>query len=812
MLSQQIELEKEMTQASIDKYRKAVIEAKQNGTFSTTKSATAFLKTILDSFTKAIINYLDNYSKGNAVRSTKAAEIISRLNDPENVAFIASKIILDCIYENDPKQAFCCRIGNALSDEFKMMSCKKKNIAYYKAIQKDLNKRNCKRGRRKNIITGVFKKRIKLQLDKWDETDKAQAGQVLLQLFIESTGCIKFVDVYKKGKHYKYLQPTKELDEWLKKTDSFFEVMQPFYLPMVCKPKPWTGIFEGGYISPYLRKNKVIKNSDKNYLEKLNGTDLKKVYTAINILQETPWKINEKILDAVNILWSKGEPVASLPSRDDTPIQKFPFEGCDKQEYTKDEIEKIKQWKLETYLTHKSNVQKRSLRILTTKLLYIANRFKNYAKIYFPHQMDFRGRLYPIPPLLNPQGDDLAKGLLLFAEGKKLNAENVKWLEIHGANVYGIDKVSFQDRIKWVHSHIQEIKECANNPIEYRFWADADKPFQFLAFCMEYVDFLSNPNNFITCLPVRLDGTCNGLQHYSALFRDEVGGRAVNLIDSDKPNDIYATIADRLQEKLKSMADINAYRWLQLGITRKLTKRPVMVLPYGGTLLSCRGYIQEYLTENYSLEFLQNHFKLDKDPENNCFKASNWLAKYLWESIKETVKSAVLGMDYFKALARLVNKAQPFIEWMTPMGLLVRQGYKNRKKTEISTELFGKIIKTTITKQTNDVAKVKQINGICPNFIHSLDAAVLMLYLIKAHKEGIKSFTSVHDCYGTLAPDSELSSKILREAFVEIYKRPILDDFEYDLIGELNLESVPERPEIGILDINEVLKSTYFFN
>ncbi len=104
-----------------------------------------------------------------------------------------------------------------------------------------------------------------------------------------------------------------------------------------------------------------------------------------------------------------------------------------------------------------------------------------------------------------------------------------------------------------------------------------------------------------------MDGTCNGLQHYSALLRDEKGGAAVNLINSDKPSDIYAKVAEKLEEKLNKIRQSKipedaekATKWINLGINRKLTKRPVMVLPYGGTMLSCREYIEEYLTDNYS--------------------------------------------------------------------------------------------------------------------------------------------------------------------------------------------------------------------
>jgi DNA-directed RNA polymerase len=61
-----------------------------------------------------------------------------------------------------------------------------------------------------------------------------------------------------------------------------------------------------------------------------------------------------------------------------------------------------------------------SLRCDFTLKLNVARSFRDISKIYFPHNIDFRGRLYPIPPHLNHMGADISRGLLLFAEGKKL--------------------------------------------------------------------------------------------------------------------------------------------------------------------------------------------------------------------------------------------------------------------------------------------------------------------------------------------------------------------------------------------------------
>jgi DNA-directed RNA polymerase len=37
---------------------------------------------------------------------------------------------------------------------------------------------------------------------------------------------------------------------------------------------------------------------------------------------------------------------------------------------------------------------------------------------------------------------------------------------------------------------------------------------------------------FVSHLPVAFDGSCNGLQNYSMMLRDEVGGAATNLVPS----------------------------------------------------------------------------------------------------------------------------------------------------------------------------------------------------------------------------------------------------------------------------------------
>jgi DNA-directed RNA polymerase len=85
---------------------------------------------------------------------------------------------------------------------------------------------------------------------------------------------------------------------------------------------------------------------------------------------------------------------------------------------------------------------------------------------YLPHNLDFRGRAYPLVPHLNHMGDDLSRGLLLFGETKPLGERGLRWLKVHLSNLYGYDKATFEERVEFVHKHLDDIFDSAENPLD----------------------------------------------------------------------------------------------------------------------------------------------------------------------------------------------------------------------------------------------------------------------------------------------------------------------------------------------------------
>ena len=53
-------------------------------------------------------------------------------------------------------------------------------------------------------------------------------------------------------------------------------------------------------------------------------------------------------------------------------------------------------------------------------------------------------------------------------------------------------------------------------------------------------------------LPIHQDGSCNGLQHYAALGRDEAGAIAVNVKPSVRPQDVYTGVLNIVLVKIES--------------------------------------------------------------------------------------------------------------------------------------------------------------------------------------------------------------------------------------------------------------------
>lgn len=549
------------------------------------------------------------------------------------------------------------------------------------------------------------------------------------------------------------------------------------------------------------------------YLNRLSKHDMSLEYKCLNGLQDTAWKINVPVFEVIRKVWDSGESWGDLPAKHNLPLEEYPF-SVSPQELSDEDKIRFKAWSRRRGAVHIFNAQTMSKRVQVERSLQMAEEFIKYPEFYYIWQSDFRGRKYPMSSFMTPQSADYSKALLTFAKGVPINnKEELMWLLIHGANVYGNDKVPITERVNWAWNNVENVKATAADPLGFRWWTEFDKPFQGLAWIFEFNGFLEHGYGFPSHLPCQADGSANGLQHLSAMLRDERGGKAVNLLPLEKPADIYQDVANETiasvkadltnEDKEKAML---AKLWLEFGIDRSITKRPVMITPYSGTQHACRAYIEETVRDKVA--------KGKRDVfGDHLFKATVYLASYVWDAIAGVIISARTAMDFIKDLSMKYTEAGVHMEWITPTGFLVQQQYFDQSDHMIKSKIDGNIIKLKMSKEIPDTVNRKRTRlGSSPNFIHSMDASALTFTVNACLDEGIDSFAMVHDSFGTHSANMIKMSDILREEFVKMYIcHDVLKELRDHASNVLGTTDLPELPVKGNLNIADVMGSDYFF-
>jgi DNA-directed RNA polymerase len=291
------------------------------------------------------------------------------------------------------------------------------------------------------------------------------------------------------------------------------------------------------------------------------------------------------------------------------------------------------------------------------------------------------------------------------------------------------------------------------------------------------------------------------------MMRDEVGGKATNLIDDEKPNDVYAIVAQRVIEKLKLRTDELSKKWLAYGIDRKICKKPVMCLPYSLTRYSCRMYLAEHVNQQLNERNISHNFGDD------LFEATRYLTPIVWESIYETIQGARDIMKFLKTVSSLVSSENLPINWTTPLNFPVQMACYSMQSKRVKTKMGESILMLSYQQETQKIDKRKTSQSICANFIHSLDASVLQLAVVKAHQAGIDNFSVIHDSFGVVAPDTQIMAKAIRDSFCEIYSKDVLKNWADEMFAMLsakNQRKFPTIPSKGNLDLEAVKNSKFF--
>lgn len=635
-----------------------------------------------------------------------------------------------------------------------------------------------------DTLRRILKKQEYYSTKEWGKSESIYLGTILVHLALEYTDLFtKYKLRHRKGKGYEYyFDLSQDTWEYLQNRDSELEFLRPILPVMVVPPLPWNITDkEGGYLDIKLPPVKTRPNGSR-YLRH-DSPHLE----AINRIQSTRFEINQPILDVMQQVWDEGGNVGGLPPSDNLPLPPKPHN-------IDTDIEAKKEWKAKAcriYDTNASYASRRKARICT---LSVAQQQRDLP-FFLPANVDFRGRQYYLPNHLNPQSEESTRALFNFHNRVEMTDDGVRRLELHLANLWGYDKASHADRIRWVQDNQSLIFESAESPLNgSQSWTGADKPWLFLAACMEYAQGVQSGWVSGTNLPVGIDGTCNGLQHYAALGRDAAAAEAVNLCSRSEPEDIYRRVLTLVQQQCNESEDPRAREWLRY-LERSTVKRGVMTYPYGVTPY---GMVEALVSDGHCDKLVGNHYS-----------NAHYLMNEIWKALPKVIESATVIMAWIQQCAMQIAKDNKPVIWTTPSDFFVVQQYNQSKLRQIQTLLQKVYILKDHYKDPIDPRRSALASG--PNVIHSYDSAHMCLTVNGAWDDGIRDFMMNHDEYNTHAPNIPNLGWNARNEFAKMYSidqlKRLKGDLEY--YSEMQL---PDPPALGTFDVSEVMNSEYFFD
>ena len=364
-------------------------------------------------------------------------------------------------------------------------------------------------------------------------------------------------------------------------------------------------------------------------------------------------------------------------------------------------------------------------------------------------------------------------------------------------------------------------------------------------------------------LEVYIDGSNNGSQHLTALTKDEKTAPHVNLINQKYPGDLYKYIADDVWNEISKTVNIHMSKakvyecemfiddlialkkqinaaepqseerkeliekikdfkaknkdllnssspvfWNRIKDDkerRKIVKRNVMTLPYGGTAYGL-GEQQINDAKKHGIDLLL-HME---------YKWGAYLGREVFKGCKISLERPMQLLSVFEKAGKVAEAHGKFLSWTVPLTRFpVVQNYTEGKVKKIwvqygppigernNTGYFVNTLQLSICF-LEDVkpSKGKQSQGAAPNAIHSLDAAHLAITVDRADFP----VSTVHDSFGCLLADMPKLFHLIRETFVDLYLVDPLMAIMNDIDGDIS------NVKFGKLDIHDVLNSEYCFS
>ncbi|AGK86519.1 RNA polymerase [Synechococcus phage S-CBP1] len=772
-IEEQVQLERDQIKQGVRKLRENTRKLEEKSYASATVYGVASMDALLPKLIARLDETNLRLTKGQAGVAFREIQCYIKDLEPLAAAAIALKVTFDKVFSvkegSDQLTEVCDAIGSAVEAECQMRHYERSAPGLLAALKKNYWHRSCGTHQKLVVIRTLMNRYEVDEWKGWGRANRVKLGGWLLDCIIHTSNWFT-KEIRREGrKTNNYIVPTPEFLEIKEKLIQDSELFAPLAWPMLIEPNDWTNDHPGGYLlNEVMRGHDLVRRGNPTRIQ--GETPL----AFLNKIQKVAFRLNPFIVGVAEELSRLERSVGKF-----LPIihHELPAKPAD----IETNYDSRKDYRRRAAEVMNRNAQEFKKSCRTRMTMEAVARFKNVSRFFIPWSFDYRGRAYPIPAFLTPQDTDFGKSLLRFADESYMTPESEDWLAFQVATCYGLDKATMAERLEWTYANFTLITRVATDPIgSLPEWEVADEPWQFLAACEEFYHCVIAADRQFTGLMVATDATCSGLQILAGLARDKSTARLVNVLPGDKPQDAYKVVAEtatpHCPESIKPYMD------------RKTVKRVVMTVPYNAKPFSNRGYIREALKEK--------GVEISKEDLTATVKAVR-------DAMKQVVPGPMDVMEWIeKEVATAIKNGKTELEWITPSGFVVHQKLNKKQVETMELQLLGRCKVTVATGDTDEVDLNHHKNATSPNLIHSLDASLLHLSVLKFDAP----IALIHDSVLCRATDMSILSTRVRETYMHLFAE---HDYLRDFAQQIGAETEP--PIIGDLEPESVIESTYFF-
>lgn len=644
----------------------------------------------------------------------------------------------------------------------------------------------------KNAIRKKAKAKGLREPDVWSYTHRCLIGSYMLEVAREAQVCTWRNVRLPNNKLQKIIELTNEFETMLLSYER--QVIDNAFVthPLIDTPLDWMATEEpacfnksGGYHLPQLRHKQPMCRG-KGIHESVFGA---KSVDLQNTLQRTAWRVDGRVL-AVAIKISNHYPQLAPIGKFRVPTEDRPPKGGAPQ-HVIDDPELLKEWRRERAMKHQqyNDEYRRCLR--TRKAIGIAKEYE-HKTFYHSWFVDWRGRFYTQQSWLHPQGSDFEKSLIRFRDGCRLTDVSMPWIYAAIGKAKLGSRCSIHQRQAWTANNQPLINAIAEDPIRnHKDWTDADEPWTFLQLCFEWHSVVKQKADKFWKVPIEVDATASGLQLLSAIRRDALGMKCVNLLppesDDAPPEDAYLRVLDVAAQLAPTKTKWHSLeRYLKY---REVGKPVVMTAIYGAKNKTFKERIEAALV------------KADDCPDQETLWS---LASLIYEASRQVFPAAFKALEWLQRLAKQAHKqGSTSLVWNTPTNDTIHLVKYKQEMTDVYTTFNGKLSFGDWNKDNPWLEREQ--SSFVPSFVHSLDAALLK----ESFSDWQHPLSVIHDCVLVLPSDMDRAMDRLRDGFVSVASGDPLAALAEDLgVAAADLK----RLEQGDQSLDCIYQSKYMFN